>query len=67
MDAFMGEAALFIPAFDSNSPVAPSDLTALYRDTALYWDKDTALYGRPLPCCCVPCSVPPTVPTLGGY
>ena len=45
MTALWGEAALFTPRYDCNSPVAPTDLAALYRDTALL--RDTALFRPP--------------------
>ena len=35
MTALLGEATSFLPGYVGSSPAAPSDLTALYRDTAL--------------------------------
>ena len=35
MTALYREAALFIPSYERNSPVAPSDI-ALYRNTVLF-------------------------------
>ena len=45
--ALLGAPALFTPGYECNSLliVAPSDLTALYRDTALY--RHTASSGDP--------------------
>ena len=46
--ALLGEATIFIPAYACNSPVAPSDLTAVYRDTALLALTQTVLLGLPV-------------------